>query len=216
MSTQLTYPNSCIIYNSNTSISPQLQLPHLENQFAQNMEPSKKSHSINKFIANALQKVDSKECEQSGQLSPMSTIIDTKSTNHYRIFKQSAKTKNSIYKYQARYSNSFCSHKSLSNKYSKSNLKSTLPKMPRGKSSKFQTPTRTRVTFSDNSPANTTLGANKTSTTDTTSSTNTLDTAEDQRLTATINKIFNEKLLAILTGKRGQTEGCQGLCVAQR
>ena len=72
--------------------------------------------------------------------------------------------------------------------------------MPRTKAT-TSTPTKARVTFSDNSPSNTTQATNTSSNTETTPSTSDIDTAEDLRPTDTINRIFSKKLLAFMTGK---------------
>ena len=61
------------------------------------------------------------------------------------------------------------------------------------------TPTKARVTFSDNSP--TTPATNTSSDTETTPSGSVVDAAEDLRCTDTLNKVFSKKLLVILTGK---------------
>ena len=52
-------------------------MPLLKQHFAKTVKVSNKSHSIGKFSAKALKKSASKECEQSEQLSPISTIFDT-------------------------------------------------------------------------------------------------------------------------------------------
>ena len=72
--------------------------------------------------------------------------------------------------------------------------------MPRTRAAK-STPTKTRVSFSDNSPSNTTPATITSSNAETPPSTSAIDTAEDLRLTDTINRIFTKKLLPILTGK---------------
>ena len=66
---------------------------HSTLKFALNNLPLHKSNSNHTFAANTLQKSDSKECEQSEQLSPISTIFDTKSNNHHRFSKLGAKPK---------------------------------------------------------------------------------------------------------------------------
>ena len=72
--------------------------------------------------------------------------------------------------------------------------------MPQTSAAK-STPTNARVTFSDNSPSNTTPATHTSLNTEKTPSTSAMDTAEDLMLTDTINQIFSKKLLAILTGK---------------
>ena len=74
----------------------------LQSQIVPNNTSLHKSHSINKFVANALQKSDNKECEQSEQLYSKKPIIDIKSSNHHKFFKfkLSAKVQNPEYKYK--------------------------------------------------------------------------------------------------------------------
>ena len=72
--------------------------------------------------------------------------------------------------------------------------------MPRTRAAKF-TPTKARVTFSDNSPFNTTPTTNTSLNTERTPSTSAMDTAEELKLTDTINQISIKNLLAILRGK---------------
>ena len=69
----------------------------------------------------------------------------------------------------------------------------SISKMPRTRAEK-STPTRARVTFSDNSLSNTTPATNTLSNTETTSSTSAVDTAEGMRFTDTFNRIFSKKL----------------------
>ena len=72
--------------------------------------------------------------------------------------------------------------------------------MPRTKSNK-STPKKARVTFSENSPSNTTPATNTSSNIETAPSTRSRDTPEDIRMTDTINRIYSKNFLAILTGK---------------
>ena len=64
----------------------------LEPQIVPNNLTVNKSHSINKFAANALQKSYDKECEQFEQLYPIKPIIGIKSSNQHKYFKLGAKT----------------------------------------------------------------------------------------------------------------------------
>ena len=72
--------------------------------------------------------------------------------------------------------------------------------MPRTRAEK-STPTKARVSFSDNSSSNTTPATKTSSNTETTPSTSAVDTADDMIFRDTLNKIFSKKLLALLTGK---------------
>ena len=66
--------------------------------------------------------------------------------------------------------------------------------MPRTRTAK-STPTKARVSFSDNSTTNTSSKAKMTT------STSAVDAAEDMRLIDTLNRILSKKLIAFLTGK---------------
>ena len=72
--------------------------------------------------------------------------------------------------------------------------------MPWNRAAK-STPTKARVTFSDNSRFNTTPATNTSLNTERTPSTSAMDTTEELRRTDTINQISIENLLAILRGK---------------
>ena len=76
------------------TIASQIPPQNLEPQFALNNLPLHKSHSINKFALNALQKSDSKDCEQSERLDSMRPIFDTNSNNHHKFLKLSINTTN--------------------------------------------------------------------------------------------------------------------------
>ena len=67
----------------------------LKPQIVPNNPSLHKSHSMNKFVANALQKPKNKECKQYEQLYPIKAIIDIKSSNQHKFYKLSAKTQNS-------------------------------------------------------------------------------------------------------------------------
>ena len=109
------------------------------------------------------------------------------------FFKLSAKIKNYNYKYSApKNSSLFALKKSIIN-YSENHSNNSFSEMPRDKSKKSK-PTKARVTFSDNSPSNSTPGPNNSSKTEITPSTSAVDTAEDLRLTDTINRILSKKL----------------------
>ena len=69
-------------------------------QFVPNHRKVNNSHSINKFAAKEVQILDSKECEQSEQLSPMQPINGNKSNKTPNNTKLSAKTKIPKYKYR--------------------------------------------------------------------------------------------------------------------
>ena len=79
-----------------------------------------------------MQKRDSKECEQYEQLSPISPIFDTKSTNHHKISKLSAKIRNSCLKKVSK-NNSLPARSSLSSKHFKLNPIISSPETPRQK-----------------------------------------------------------------------------------
>ena len=115
-----------------------------------------------------MQKSDSKDCEQSQQLNPINPISCTYSNNHHKFFKLGEKIKSSNYKYNQPKITSLFAHNHPCIQY-----------------------TKARVTFSDNSPSNTTFGTNTSSNTEKTPSSSFLTT----------NRFFSKKLIAILTGK---------------
>ena len=81
----------------------------LKPQIVPNNPKVNKSHSNNKFAANALRKSDDKECEQSEKLYPLKSIIGIKSSNQHKYLKLGAKTKIPEYKYSPQKNNSlFC------------------------------------------------------------------------------------------------------------
>ena len=68
------------------------QIPqNLKPLFALNILPLHKSHSINDFAPNGLQKSDKKGREKTEQLDPITIIFDTNSINHHKFLKSSAK-----------------------------------------------------------------------------------------------------------------------------
>ena len=167
---------------------------NLEPQFALSYQQLIKSHSINEFATILLQKSDNKECEQSEQLDPIKPIFDTNSNNHHKLLKLSMKVSN--FKYQC---NSIFAQNILRFHLRKTQVINAISKMPRTHTAK-PTLTKVRVNFSDNSLSNTAAATNTSSNTDTTPSISAKDTMEDLRLTETINRVFNKKLLVILTG----------------
>ena len=90
------------------SIASQIPLQNFKPHFALNILPLHKSHSINKFAANALLKWDNKEWEKSEQLDPIVRIFDTNSNIHLKFFKLSANAQNSNYKYDQSKNTLFC------------------------------------------------------------------------------------------------------------
>ena len=86
--------------------------------------------------------------------------------------------------------------------------------MPGGNSNK-STPIKTRVTFSDISPSNRTLGTNSTSNTEKTPSNSTTDTADQPRMHYTVNQIFSKRLLNS-HWKRSHPKGAERLRQPQR
>ena len=78
---QLTHANSKINPYSVHPIASQMPPKVTKLQFVPNHRKVNNSHSINKFAAKEVQILDSKECEQSEQLSPMQPINGNKSSN---------------------------------------------------------------------------------------------------------------------------------------
>ena len=86
--------------SKNSTINPHLNIPFpsqmpskiLKPKIVPNNTPLHKSHSINKFVANVLQKSNNKECEQPKKIYPIKPILDTKSCNQHKFLKFSAKT----------------------------------------------------------------------------------------------------------------------------
>ena len=151
---------------------------------------------------------DSKECEHSEHLSPIKPNNGIKSNNPPNNAKFSAKTKISKYIYhlhknhllfaQIQPTNNFTISKQ--NKFSildiSVNSIRTMSKAKRTQSK--STPTKARVTFSDTTPS--TPGTNTTSYTETATG-SMIEETDDIMFTETLNKVFSNKFLAILTGK---------------
>ena len=78
---QLTHANSKINPYSVHQFASQMPPKVTKLQFVPNHRKVNNSHSINKFAAKEVQILDSKECEQSEQLSPMQPINGNKSSN---------------------------------------------------------------------------------------------------------------------------------------
>ena len=150
---------------------------------------------------------DSKECEQSEQLSPIQPINGIKSSNPPNNTELSAKAIIPKYKYHFHKNHLLFAqvqptkhyfvnkhNKSLSSNNSINSIKTmSKAKATRSKS----TPTKARVTFSDTTPS--TPGSNTTSHTETPPGS--MIEEADIMFTETLNKVFSEKFLAILTGK---------------
>ena len=96
---QLTHANSKINPYSVHPFASQMPPKVTKLQFVPNHRKVNNSHSINKFAAKEVQILDSKECEQSEQLSPMQPINGNKSSNTPNNTKLSAKTQIPKYKY---------------------------------------------------------------------------------------------------------------------
>ena len=96
---QLATKSKVINPHLNMSIAPQMPSQNLKPQFALKNLPLHKSHSINKFATNALQKSDNKEGEQSEQLDSIKPIFDTNSSNQHKFLKLGAKLQTPEYKY---------------------------------------------------------------------------------------------------------------------
>ena len=107
--------------------------------------------------SNALRKSDNKECQQSDQLRPISTILYIKLINHYKTHKNSPKTRKSDYKYQTPKTTSLFALKTLISNFTKLYLKSSSPKMRLEKTTKTSTPPQTFIKFSYNLTINTNL-----------------------------------------------------------
>ena len=72
---QLKAQNEDINPHLNMSIASQMPLLNLKPQLALNNLPLNKSHSINKFAANALQKSDNKGYQQYEKIDPIKPIF---------------------------------------------------------------------------------------------------------------------------------------------
>ena len=71
----------------------------LKHQIVPDDQTTINSHSINKFVAKALQKSDSEGCEYSEQLCPIKPINSIKSGNQHKYSKLSAKKQIPKYQY---------------------------------------------------------------------------------------------------------------------
>ena len=92
---QLTLPNSKINSHSEQPFASQMPLKVTKLQFALHNRKVNNSHSLNKFAAKEVQMSDSKECEQSEQLSPIQPLNGIKSNNPPNNTELSAKAQNS-------------------------------------------------------------------------------------------------------------------------
>ena len=104
---QLTHANSKINPYSVHPFASQMPPKVTKLQFLPNHRKVNNSHSINKFAAKEVQILDSKECEQSEQLSPMQPIYGNKSSKTPNNTKLSAKTQIPKYKYHLHKNHSF-------------------------------------------------------------------------------------------------------------
>ena len=130
-------------------IAPQMPSEYLKPQFALNILPLHKSHSINKSATISLQTSDNKRCEQSEQLDPIKPIFDTNSSSQHKSFKLSAKEQIPEHKYNQPKSTSLFAHNNLRINSSSNHSINSISKMPRTRTAK-STPTEARFTFSDN------------------------------------------------------------------
>ena len=205
---QLTHANTKINPYSIHLFASQMPPKVTKFQFVPNHGKVHNSHSINKFAAKEVQTLDSKECEQSEQLSLMQPIKGNKSSNTPNKTKLSAKTQIHKYKYHLHKNHSlfaqFLPKKHyFVNKHNKplisNNSVNSLNTMSKAKATHSKsTPTKTRVIFSDTTPS--TPESNATTHTETPTG-SMVDEAEDIMFTETLNKVFSKKFLAILTGK---------------
>ena len=200
---QLTLPNSKINSHSEHTFASQMPLKVTKLQFALNNRKATYSHSINKFVAKEVQMSDSKECEQSEQLSPIQPINGIKSSNPPNNTELSAKSQISKYKYHLHKNQSLFAQIQPTkhyfvNKHNKPLISNNSINSIKTKSNAKATPTKARVTFSDTTPS--TPGSNTTSHTVTPPG-SMIEEADDIMFTETLNKVFSKKFLAILTGK---------------
>ena len=205
---QLTHVNSKLNPYSIHPFASQMPPKVTKLQFVPNHRKVNNSHSINKFTAKEVQILDSKEYEQSEQLSLMQPINGNKSSNTPTNTKLSAKTQIPKYKYHLPKNHSLFAQilptkHYFVNKFNKpllsNNSINSLSTMSKAKATRSKsTPTRARVTFSDTTPS--TPESNATTHTETPTG-SMIDEAEDIMFTETLNKVFSRKFLAILTGK---------------
>ena len=205
---QLTHANSKLNPYSVHPFASQMPPKVTKLQFVPNHRKVNNSHSINKFAAKEVQILDSKEFEQSEQLSLMQPINGNKSSNSPNNTKLSAKTQIHNYKYYLPKNHSLFAQilpkkHYFMNKLNKplisNNSVNSLSTMSKAKATRSKsTPTKARVTFSDTTPS--TPESNATTHTETPTG-SMIDEAEDIMFTETLNKVFSRKFLAILTGK---------------
>ena len=205
---QLTHANSKINPYSVHPFASQMPPKFTKLQSLPNHRKVNNSHSINKFAAKEVQILDSKECEQSEQLSLMQPINDNKSSDTHNNTKLSAKTqipryKNHLHKNHSLFAQILPTKHYFVNKHNKplisNNSVKSIKTMSKAKATRSKsTPTKARVTFSDTTPS--TPESNATTHTETRTG-SMIDEAEDIMFTETLNKVFSKKFLAILTGK---------------
>ena len=205
---QLKHVNSKINPYSVHPFASQMPPKVTKLQFVPNHSKVKNSHSISKFAAKEVQILDSKECEQTEQLSSMQHINGNKSSNTPNNTKLSAKTQIPKYKYHLHKNHSLFAqilpkNHYFVNKHNKplisNNSVISLNTMSKAKATRSKsTPTKARVTFSDTTTS--TPESNATTHTETPTG-SMIDEAEDIMFTETLNKVFSKKFLAILTGK---------------
>ena len=205
---QLTLPKSKINSQFKHPFASQMPLKVTKLQFALNNRKVSNSHSINSFAAKEVQKSESKECEQSEQLSPLQPINVIKSDKLPNNTKLSAKAQIPKYKYHLNQNHSLFAQiqptkHSIVNKQTNScvsdNSINSINTMSKAKATRSKsTPTKARVTFSDRTPS--TPGTNTTSHTETPTG-SAIEEADYIIFTETLNKVFSKKFLAILTGK---------------
>ena len=205
---QLTLPKSKINSHSEHPFASQMPLKVTKLQFALNNRKITNSHFNNKFAAKEVQMSDSKECEQSEQLSPIQPIYGIKSRNPPNNTELSAKAQIPKYKYHLHKNHSLFAQFQPTkhyfvNKHNKSlisnNSINSIKTMSKAKATRSKsTPTRARVTFSDTTPS--TSGSNTTSHTEIPPG-SIIEEADDIMFTETLNIVFSKKFLAILTGK---------------
>ena len=205
---QLTHANSNINPYSVHPFASQMPPKVTKLQFVPNHRKVNNSHSINKFAVKEVQILDSRECEQSEQLSSMQPINGNKSSNTSNNTKLSAKTQIPKYKYHLHKNHSLFAQilpkkHYFVNKHNKplisNNSVIILKLMSKAKATRSKsTLTKARVTFSDTTPS--TPESNATTHTETPTG-SMIDEAVDIMFTETLNKVFSKKFLAIMTGK---------------
>ena len=150
---------------------------------------------------------DSKECEQSEQISPIQPINGIKSSTPPNNTELSAKAqipkyKNHLHKNHSLFAQIQPTKHYFVNKRNKSLISNnsiySIKTMSKAKATRSKSsPTKARVTFSDTTPS--TPGSNTTSYTETPPG-SMIEEADDIMFTETLNKVFSKEFLAILTG----------------